>query len=437
MGLWDVMGPVLWEFPLTGRAALWDHDDKRRFCFRTWLYGLPACGLQLMIRHELVYCLVQNCITYHLETFWAPGKCETRPTSNHVRKLAQWFVLTKERIVVFCHATSCIYASHATPDLTPMHKERSEWKDKAIGCRFHICKKWDLMALREFLATGSLQNFQVFSELPAAEVCATLQVRIPAGYPTSATPKVFVERSRGIGDVPRHDSSCLGLRRGPKWKCWTGGSPKTEADCKKNEGVTMSFILWSKVLFALYILYSIICIHIRRAEHILPNFWPTTCWASEISWNISKYAIFWPSHGMKLFTPPCHLQRISLGAGWTPFPSPQRCRSLQKPWWKQHLVSRWFVFQDLPDDHPSGSLSTLMWVVCLDSVCYNSPLRSPRERLYNAASRTSMNIYEQLVMAQHVAFRIVSSCHHLGEYNNPATIRLVFHDPPWAIFCFH
>eukprot|EP00435_Cladocopium_sp_Y103_P045228 s128_g12.t3 len=32
-------------------------------------------------------------------------------------------------------------------------------------------------------------------------VCATLQVRIPAGYPTSATPKVFVERSRGIGDV--------------------------------------------------------------------------------------------------------------------------------------------------------------------------------------------------------------------------------------------
>jgi hypothetical protein len=62
------------------------------------------------------------------------------------------------------------------------------------------------MALREFLATGSLKNFQVFSELPAAEVCATLQVRIPAGYPTSATPKVFVERSRGIGDVPRHVS---------------------------------------------------------------------------------------------------------------------------------------------------------------------------------------------------------------------------------------
>ena len=108
MGLWDVMGPVLWEFPLMGRAALWDHDDKRRFCFRTWLYGLPACGLQLIIRHELVYCLVQNRITYHLEPFWAPGKCETRPTSNHVRKLAQWFVLTKERMVVFCHATSCM-----------------------------------------------------------------------------------------------------------------------------------------------------------------------------------------------------------------------------------------------------------------------------------------------------------------------------------------
>jgi len=32
-------------------------------------------------------------------------------------------------------------------------------------------------------------------------VCATLQLRIPEGYPTSATPKVFVERSRGIGDV--------------------------------------------------------------------------------------------------------------------------------------------------------------------------------------------------------------------------------------------
>ena len=133
-----------------------------------------------------------------------------------------------------------------------------------------------------------------------------------------------------------------------------------------------------------------------------------------------------------------HLPAIYSAFPWVDsFPSPQRCRSLQKPWWKQHLVSRWFVFQDLPDDHPSGSLSTLMWVVCLDSVCYNSPLHSPRERLYNATSRTSMNIYEQLVMAQHVAFRIVSSCHHLGEYNNPATIRLVFHDPPWAIFCFH
>eukprot|EP00434_Breviolum_minutum_P024666 symbB.v1.2.021783.t2/scaffold1902.1/size96554/5 len=32
-------------------------------------------------------------------------------------------------------------------------------------------------------------------------VCATLQLRIPEGYPTSSTPKVFVERSRGIGDV--------------------------------------------------------------------------------------------------------------------------------------------------------------------------------------------------------------------------------------------
>ena len=64
------------------------------------------------------------------------------------------------------------------------------------------------MALREFLA-GSLKNFQTFWELPAAEVCATLQVRIPAGYPTSATPKVFVERSRGIGDVPRHISVCV------------------------------------------------------------------------------------------------------------------------------------------------------------------------------------------------------------------------------------
>ena len=92
-----------------------------------------------------------------------------------------------------------------------MHKERSDW---IIFNRHnnwvpfpHMYRSETSWPGENFLQQVLLRMSTLFFfELPAAEVCATLQVRIPAGYPTSATPKVFVERSRGIGDVPRHVS---------------------------------------------------------------------------------------------------------------------------------------------------------------------------------------------------------------------------------------
>ncbi|CAL1159083.1 unnamed protein product [Cladocopium goreaui] len=70
-----------------------------------------------------------------------------------------------------------------------------------------VCKRFQLLQKKigddeENPAICCLEvDLEPMTEEGIQLVCATLQVRIPAGYPTSATPKVFVERSRGIGDV--------------------------------------------------------------------------------------------------------------------------------------------------------------------------------------------------------------------------------------------